>query len=92
LKLLYFCWSTYVTLFPYLIGLFSHSLFVTLSLSLTLYPCKLLHKSAQSMKYKILTPNKIKLIITVIVFVCDMQWRQCNQLLYTAEFRKMRDV
>jgi hypothetical protein len=38
---------------------------VTLSFSLTLYPCKLLYKSAQSIKYKILTPNKIKSIITV---------------------------
>ena len=42
---------------------------VTLSLSLTLYPCKLLYKTAQSVKYNILTPNKIKLIITVIVYI-----------------------
>ena len=39
--------------------------FLSLCHPLTLYPCKLPYKFAQSIKYKILTTNKIKPIITV---------------------------
>ena len=42
---------------------------IILSLSLTLYPSKLLYKTTQSIKYKILTTNKIKPIITVTFFI-----------------------
>ena len=48
----------------------SFYLSVALSLSLTVYPCKLLHKTAQSIKYKILTTNKIE-TLTVINIISE---------------------